>query len=370
MPNKAAYWVGKTELLEKLLKPKTKSELIDNLFAGVGLDEEQLRRFRQNYSSLLKGVKPQSDVIFKQIIVRFEISGASWDKLVSCTAAEFFDMLSPTYRAVLQQSMTNLEFMSLVEEWRRITGQSDWVIPEASSLRSAHRDVLAGVHLLSRMERIRSINDTRLSEVLNCISWMACTGLQKFLHDVLEAPQAMVMIVGPKANHSSMNFDIPVFLAATGFTSEPPNGTGLSSFSLFMTAAPRNKMFTWPPPDSPPPGERPEVVTALALTAWKNAPGLGFPGMPAQPFEFEGGRGDCIRFETEFIRQSETLRKQYLSLSEDVKVVYVARVVDNVTQRRLVVAVDFIDDRVLNTHQQAYLMEAIYRLLSKIVDIK
>lgn len=367
---KTLYWVDKAELLLLLLGISDTGKIVPTLFRETEVSPERIKQLNSNFVKLLTEEREtkQSEV-FERILEHFEIRGPEWQKLVECLPGEFFGMLLPKHRAVLQNRMNHDRYHRLADDWKRISDSVDWIADQCPSLDVAYREILAASDMQVSVESIHISRDGAIRQALNDATWSLCKCLQKYSDTCFGVPEMIQLVVGPEASDGGLNFDRPTILAAGGHVNSALTQEGEATLKTFLKQTSEGLRLEWPPSGPAPIGERRKATKGLILAEWLRDSENGFPETWLSEFRIDGAQGDCLRCPVESILSSPLWRSMYLVLSDKVQMVHVFRVVDPLRNRRLVVSMDFLSNRELNFHQKANVLLAMNSVLQKLPDL-
>ncbi len=197
-------------------------------------------------------------------------------------------------------------------------------------------------------------------------TWILNRRLQDFVDAATSQVPHILTVVGPAVEGGDIDATKPILMAAAGRVLKPPDGDNADQLTPFIAGDPPT--FRLPLPHIPPAFERPRVRGGLILWASHGDVGEGIGGGRVSSLEFSNGLGDYSTAAVSEIRRS-ILRHLYSEFSKDAQTVQLFRVVGRDPNARLVVAVDLLDECVLDAQACAYVMEAMDNALGCAVGV-
>jgi hypothetical protein len=314
----------------------------------------RVRKWQERQTSQLNSVEFFERLKFELDISEVHIDLSPWT-LAGCSAVEFLHLLPEAHRRRVQSMAPPgdpIRRLADVSQPAPAEAPETWLNTER-----AHRHLRAGLDMLERVDR--RVREGSGGASWNEEAWWLCGCLKAYLDRIHSDPEAVVLIVGPKAEGGTPNFDWPVFSAAVGRTTAHLDGAHKDALTLFLD--PETGKFPDPPPLEAPIGERRNVDTGLILVAWRAGDSAKIFA-DEEPVDFDGCEGRHCEKATRTIRNQAQFRDMYLELSRETETVHLFRIAKRGARERIVVAFDFLDDVELSEYECAFILNAVHRV--------
>ncbi|NML05129.1 ATP-binding cassette domain-containing protein [Sphingomonas sp. G-3-2-10] len=212
----------------------------------------------------------------------------------------------------------------------------------------------------------RTISNLPVGEVRKTAEWCRvgaelAWAIHDFIHPLLGQPKAIITVVTANRESGTPDIEQPILLSAVGPKDYAPDGLDKNDLAPFLNQVGAFHTKRSPVPN-PPPILAKGLITVLLHAGMREA----YKGARLDQVAFEGVTAESFLFSTNTEGEGAKSGDSYLELSRSTKAVYLFRAIRESDDARIVVGIDFIDERVLDPYQCYFVMQALEHALVKL----